>query len=249
MNTSQKIAVISGATGYVGFETAKKLSAEGMRIAMLYYGVDKKVATDMLRNLSGKGHCLYFCDISDENAVEKTINTVETEMGNIYVCVHSAGVIPKPKQLHLSSLNDLREQFEVNVFGSFNFLSACARRLKEHKGGVLIGITTAGVVTPVNTKARGAYSVFKFALQGALVALKEEMSAYGVRVYSIAPGVMPGGMNRDTPRAFIEIVRNISPTKRLTNAEEIAKKIAYLCSDGAENFTELTILVAPETEV
>jgi NAD(P)-dependent dehydrogenase (short-subunit alcohol dehydrogenase family) len=249
MKNQKKIAVISGATGYVGFEVAKKLADDGMTIAMMYRTNPKKDVARMLSELSGKGHLSYACDIADKNSVAKTIDMIEKEMGNIYACVHTAGTIPKPKQLHLSSEEDLREQFEVNIFGSFNFLSTCALRLKEHKKGVVIGITTASVATQVNTKARGAYSVTKFALQGMLVALKEELTPYHIRVYSIAPGVMAGGMNQDTPKAFIEIVRHSSPTKTLASAKDIANKISYLCSDTTKDEKKLTFLIAPETGI
>jgi 3-oxoacyl-[acyl-carrier protein] reductase len=248
MKNQKKIAVISGATGYVGFEVAKKLASDGMNIAMIYHTTPDDTVTRVLSELSGTGHHAYACDISDKNSVAKTIDVIEEEMGNISVCVHTAGTKPKPKQLHLSSPDDLQEQFNVNVFGAFNFLSACALRMKERQKGVIIGITTAGVATSNNTKARGAYSVTKFALQGILTAFKEELSLFNIRVYSVAPGVMEGGMNRDTPKAFLEIVRHTSPSKTLANAKNVAEKISYLCSDKTNDIRELTFLIAPETD-
>lgn len=248
-NTNKRIAVISGGTGYVGFETAKKLAEDGMSVAVLYHNALVDEVNEKLTTLKGDGHKAYKCDLQSKEIVKETIESIEKEMGNIYACIHTAGVIPKPKQLHLSSVEDLREQFDVNVFGSFNFLAMCASRLKEHKRGVIIAITTANVVTQVNTKARGVYSVIKFALQGMLVALKEELSSSGVRVYSVAPGFMEGGMNKDIPKAFVEMVRQSSPTRTLTDGEQVAKKIVYLCSDDAMNEKELTFLLAPETDV
>jgi len=249
LNTQKRIAVISGGTGYVGFEVAKKLAEDGMSVAILYHTKSKEEVEGMVKTLKADGHHSYVCNLEDADNVKQTLELIEKEMGNIYACIHTAGVIPKPKQLHLSSLKDLQEQFEVNVFGSFNFLMSAATILKEHKQGVIIGIITANVVTQNNTKARGAYSVVKFALQGMLVALKEELKASNVRVYSIAPGVMEGGMNSSTPRAFIEIVRNSSPTKKLTDANEVANKISFLCGDDSINVSELTFLLAPETQI
>jgi NAD(P)-dependent dehydrogenase (short-subunit alcohol dehydrogenase family) len=249
MSTTQKrIAVISGAMGYVGFEVAKKLAQDGMHVAMLYSATAQEIASEKLSTLKGEGHRAYHSDLRNSAEVNKTLELIEKEMGDIYACVHTAGVIPKLKQLHLSSVEDLEEQFDVNVFGSFNFLSACALKIKAHKQGVIVGITTANVVTNVNTKARGAYSVIKFALQGMLVAFKEELGSSNVRVYSVAPGVMPGGMNSVIPKAFVEIVRNSSPTKKLTNASEVADKVSYLCSNESSGVTDFTFLLAPETQ-
>lgn len=250
MNTpiaQKRVAVISGGTGYVGSAVAVRLAKDGMSVAVLHNSSPESRVQELLTTLEGFSHKAYKCNLQNAGEVTATIDTIEKEMGNIYACVHAAGGMPKPKQLHLSPLEDLKEQFTVNVFGSFNFLSSCATRLKEHKEGILIGITTAGVVTQSNTKARGTYSVVKFAVQGMLVALKEELASSNVRVYSVAPGVMEGGMNSGTPKAFIEIVKHASPTGTITNAMEVADKISYLCSDASIGVTDLTFLMAPET--
>lgn len=242
-----KIAVVSGATGYVGSEIIKRLASDGMCIAMLYYHAPKETVSQMLAALPGKGHRAYQCDLENAENVAQTVETIEQNQGRIYACVHAAGILPKRKQLYLSSVEDLKEQFGVNVFGSFNFLSACARRLKEHRGGVILGITTVAVVSQVNTRALGAYVPAKFGVQGMLVALKEELAPFHVRVYSVAPGFMPGGMNRDMPQAFLDIAKEKSPTKTLAEASDVAAVVSFLCSDDSLHLSNLTLAVAPES--
>lgn len=247
-SSSKRIAVVSGATGYLGFEIARKLAADGVRIAFLYHSKSDDAASRMLSELPGEGHRAFVCDLSNKEQIDQVIKKIEAEMGDMSACIHAAATPPKLKQLHSSPVSDIEEEFRVNVFGAFNFLSACALKLKEHRQGVLIGITTAAVATSVNTKTRGAYGVGKFALQGILTAFKEELLPYGVRVYSVAPGFMEGGINSSIPRAFAEMVRSISPTRRITNAEEVAKRVALLCSDEVRNADALTIVIAPETD-
>ncbi len=247
MTKNARVAVISGGMGYVGSVVATRLAKEGMRIALLYHTTSEQAASEALSNLFGGGHVAYKCDVRDAVNTKQVIVRIEDEMGNIYVAIDAAGILPKPKQLSASRIEDVREQFETGVFGSFNFLSACAARLKEHTEGVIIGITTAAVVTSVNTKARGAYSMIKFAIQGLLTAFKEELLVHNVRVYSVAPGVMAGGLNRSTPNAFLDIVRDKSPTKILATAEDVADTVAFLCSDNSRDVTTLTFLIAPES--
>jgi len=246
MKDINRIAVISGSTGYAGSSIARKLASDGMRIAMLYHRASQKAVEGLLAGLPGSGHDAYRCDIEDEAQVVNTLKSIESDLGDIYACVHAAGEQPKRKQLLLSSVEDLRDQFRLNVFGSFNFLSACALRLKEHGRGVMIGITTAGVVVPSAARSLGAYIPAKYALQGLLAVLKEELKPYGIRVYSVAPGFMHGGMNSDIPKAFADMVREKSPTKTLITADDIADKISFLCSDEAANVADLTFLLAPE---
>jgi 3-oxoacyl-[acyl-carrier protein] reductase len=247
MTETKKIAVILGGMGYVGSAIALRLAKDGLTIALLYHTASENDANEAVSHLFGSGHKAYKCDACDTTLTNRVIAKIENDMGHIYVAIDAAGVIPKPKQLSASSIEDVREQFETGVFGSFNFLSACALRLKEHREGVIIGITTAAVITNRNTKARGAYSMVKYAIQGLLVAFKEELSVYNIRVYSVAPGVMAGGLNKATPKAFLDIIREKSPTKTLTDNKEVADKVAFLCSDDSRDTTTLTFLVAPES--
>ncbi|MEK7608030.1 MAG: SDR family oxidoreductase [Patescibacteria group bacterium] len=242
-----RVSVISGGTGYVGSAIAKKLAEDGMKIAVLYKSASDEEVAKLISEFHGTEHASYKCDLADAAGVTKTIERIEAEQGPIFAAVHAAGTMPMRKQLYLSTVEDLREQFEPNVFGSFNFLSACALHLAEHGDGVIVGITTAGVVTDLNTKARGAYSPMKFALQGMLVALREELLPHGVRVYSVAPGVMPGGMNAETPKAFLDMVRVSGPTKTLAEAKDVAGVVSFLCSESARELKDLTLLLAPES--
>lgn len=245
-NQELKVAVVSGGTGYVGSEIVKRLAADGMRVAALYLNASEEVVTDIISKLPGSGHQAYQCDLRDADAVNQTIETIEKNQGAIYVCVHAAGTMPKRKKLYLSSVGDVKEQFDADVFSAFNFLSSCAVRIKEYEKGIIIGITTAAVVSQANTKARGVYSPVKFALQGILSAFREELSPYGVRVYSVAPGVMPGGLNKETPQAFLDMVKEKSPTKNLAQASDVAGTVSFLCSRDSFHLANLTLLVAPE---
>ncbi len=80
----------------------------------------------------------------------------------------------------------------------------------------------------------------KLALQNTLTTMKDDLSLSGIRVYSVAPGFMPGGMNAGIPEAFKQIAAGKNMSKRLTTAEDVAEKISYLCSDKADSDTVLT---------
>lgn len=245
--SKSKLAVISGGTGYVGSAIARRIADDGFKVALLYRSTPEKART-IINNLPGSGHRAYFCDLGEASQVAQTISAIEKNQGPIHAAVHAAGAMPKNKRLINSTAEDLREQFEADTLPAFNFLSQCASRLKKRGRGILIGITTAGVVSAVNTRARGAYSPVKFAIQGILVALKEELAPHGVAVYSVAPGVMPGGLNSATPQAFLDIVKASGPSKTLASALDVANTVSILCSDNSPRPTQLTFLVAPESE-
>lgn len=242
----QRVVVIAGGTGYVGSAIAQQLAGDGMRVALLYRG-DRAKAQTIIESLHGRGHRALAYNLTDENSIEEVVSFIEKDMGPIYVCVYAVGQLPIAKPLHLLAQSQVREQFEDQLFGGITFLSQCARRMKVHREGVIIGITTAAVVTDRNTRTRGVYHPVKHALHGALGALREELLSHGVRTYAIAPGVMEGGLNAITPRAFLDMVKAHSPTKQLATAQDIANAVSHLCSDEGVSYTDLTLLIAPES--
>ena len=240
--TDKRVAVVSGGTGYVGACIAKKLAEDGMTVAIMYNTTKDQKVQEVLTSLGQGNHKAYKCNLKNKEEIVHTINTIEKELGTLYACVHSAGQKPKRKQLMQSHVEDLEEQLEGTVMTSFNFLTTCALRLKEHKQGVLIGITTIGVVVPEETKSLGTYIPAKYAVQGILTTLKEEMNVYGVSVFSVAPSFMEGGMNSDIPKAFVEILK--VKNKKLITGKDVAMTISSLCTLPFSPKNNLTVLVA-----
>ncbi len=241
-----RIAIVSGGTGYLGSAVARMLARQGMSVALLYNTAQKEKVQEILASLPGSSHKAYKGDICNYKEMQDAVDLIEKEMGEIFACIHTAGAKPQRKTLLNSSPQELEEAFLAHGIGSFIFLSVCAKILQKRKRGVIIGITTTGVVFPEATRYLGGYIPAKYALQGILTMLKEELRESCVRVYSVAPGFMEGGMNSDIPKAFVEIFRRKSKTQSLTTPEDVAKKIAYLCSDKAGADNTLTHVVAPE---
>ncbi|MBI3442686.1 MAG: SDR family oxidoreductase [Candidatus Sungbacteria bacterium] len=242
-----KVAAISGGSGYVGSAIARKLAADGMRVALLYHRTPEKTVNDMITLLPGSGHCAYQCDLEDAGQVAETIAKIERDMGQIGISVHAAGIGPHRGSLLRSSSQDLRDQLSVTVSGGFHFLSACALAMKERTAGVIIGITTSAVLISEAGQGLGAYVPAKYALQGMLAMLRQELAPHHVRVYSVAPGFMSGGMNLDIPQAFVDMAREKSPAKKFASADDVADAVSFLCSDHAVHVSNLTLLVAPES--
>lgn len=245
--TSKKIAVLSGANGYVGSAIAKRLASENISLALIHREQSKDTCMTLLQNIPGSGHMLFSCNLENPSEVKSVFSQIEKDMGPIFISIHAAGTMPKQKQLHLLTESEVKEQIEKDVLSAFNFLSESSLYTKKNKDGVIVAITTASVVTQVNTKSRGVYSLVKFALQGILTALREELSAHGVRVYSVAPGVMEGGLNKNTPNAFLDMTREKIPSKKLATSEDVAETVAFLCSENSKHLTNLTMLIAPES--
>lgn len=244
-NTQKKVVLISGATGYLGSEIARKLSEDGFCIAVLYNHDSEQAVLNLLKTFSGSGHKAYKCALEDPSDISETIKTIREKQGRLYALVHSAWAKSERKHLSACSAEEMSKEFNGNVLNSFNLISACAKIFKEQKEGIIVGITTAGVAIPEASKNLGSYMPAKYAVQGMLATLKEELSPF-VEVYSVAPGFMHGGMNRDIPNAFVEMIRQKSPDKRITDASEVASVISSIFAGKMKNKKDMTILIAPE---
>ncbi len=245
----KKIVVISGGTGYAGSFLVKKLAEEGMKIIMVHRNSSLMVAKKIIETLPGEGHATYCCHLDDEISVNQTVRDIEESEGIIYACIHMAGGKPLRKKIIQTTQEEMLLQFTSTALGGFNLLTSCGKKMKERGDGVLIGVTTAGVVVEAAAQSLGAYTPAKYALQGVLVMLKHELAPSGVRVYSVAPGFMEGGMNSGIPQAFVEIIRQKSVSKVLLTRENLATSIVELCQPSQiTKETELTLLLAPEYE-
>ncbi len=248
LKKNRKIALVSGGMGYVGKAVTQRFAQDGISVVVMYHTSSQESVDEFLM-LLGEGHAAYQCDLGNEAQMQETIATIEREQGPVSIYVHAAGASPSRKPLHLTSTEEVLEAFKKNALSGFNFFTAGATYLKERKEGVMIGITTAAVVFPQSVGSLGPYVAAKYALQGMLASFRAELLPFGIRVYSVAPGFMEGGMNSVFPKAFVEMVKAKSPTKMLATAENIAEHISFLVSDAGKDFTDLTIVVAPELEV
>jgi NAD(P)-dependent dehydrogenase (short-subunit alcohol dehydrogenase family) len=244
-NSYKKIAVVSGGFGYVGLEIIKQLSANNFLIAALFNSTEQEKIDKCMKELHGDGHQAYKCNLEDMQSVQAVFDLIEEKQGIISVCVHAAGKKPERKKIHLTTVEEFDRQIKGNLITSFNFLTTASNKLKKHKIGMIIGITTIGVIVPDATKSLGAYIPAKYAVQGILTMLKDEMLPYGVDVYSVTPGLMPGGMNEAIPKAFIEMVREKSASKKITDAVSVARLITQLSCRGLQP-NSLNVSIAPE---
>lgn len=209
-----KVAVISGASGFLGAAVAKQLSADGFDLALLYHTMP----------LTEPGHKNYQCDFSDADAISKTVEQIHKDFGKIDLVVHAA----EPKVLRKGLLELTPAEFESkltpSVLGAFTFLTSIGRIMKAQKSGTIIGVTSEAIEDSEPTKKMGAYIPSKFALHGILRELRGELALFGVSVHEVVPGFMAGGLNSDLPKAAYQIAERIQGP--LQTPEDIARIIS-----------------------
>jgi NAD(P)-dependent dehydrogenase (short-subunit alcohol dehydrogenase family) len=124
-------------------------------------------------------------DVTDTAAIAPTVAAIESDIGTIDVLINNAGY-GHEGILEESSLEDIRRQFEVNVFGAVAMMQAVLPAMRSRRSGHIINITSMGGITTF--PGVGVYHGSKFALEGISETLGKEVKAFGIHVSAVEPG-------------------------------------------------------------
>lgn len=125
-------------------------------------------------------------DLSDTTAIAPLVKAVETEVGPIDVAINNAGY-GLAGVIEELSLDDLRREFEVDVFGQIAMVQAVLPGMRARRRGFIVTIASMGGV--ITFPANGAYHGAKFAVLGMSDTLATEVGSLGIRVMSVLPGL------------------------------------------------------------
>ncbi len=183
--------VITGASTGIGRAAVAKAVREG---AHVFASVRKEADAESLRGEFGAGVTPLLFDVADEVAVRAGAAQVAAALGakRLYGLVNNAGIAVPGPLLHLDT-DDLRRQFEINLYGVHNVTRAFADLLgadKERTGkpGRIVMISSVGGRN--GSPFVGPYSASKFALEGYSQSLRRELMLYGIDVIVIGPGAI-----------------------------------------------------------
>ena len=222
---TERVAIVTGASGGIGHAVAVRLGRAGMAVAVHYAGNRDRaqaVADDV--KAAGGRVMLVSADIGDEAQVARMFDEVEAEFGGIDVVVNTAGIMVV-KPLVEFDLDDFDRMHRTNVRGTFVVSQQAARRVRT--GGAIINFSTS--VTKLAAPGYTAYAATKGAVDAMTLILAREMRGRDVTVNAVAPGPTA------TPLYFegktqdvIDRAKAASPLERLGEPADIAESVAFL---------------------
>ncbi|PTA88841.1 short-chain dehydrogenase/reductase [Kosakonia sp. H7A] len=180
--SAEKIVFITGVSSGFGRALAQEALTAGYRVIGTVRNTEAKHAFEALSSDRAYGRIL---DITDFSAIDNVIAEAQTSVGTIDVLVNNAGY-GHEGVMEESSLDALRHQFEVNVFGAVAMMKAVLPGMRQRRRGHIINITSMGgfITMPGITYYCGS----KFALEGISDALGKEVQPFGIFVTAVAPG-------------------------------------------------------------
>jgi NAD(P)-dependent dehydrogenase (short-subunit alcohol dehydrogenase family) len=177
-----KTIFITGASTGLGRALAETALADGHRVVGTLRNETARAEFDRLAPGRSFGRIL---DVTDTAAIVPLVEAIEREVGAIDVLVNNAGY-GHEGILEEVPLDDVRRQFEVNVFGAIAVIKAVLPHMRKRRSGHIINITSQGGY--VTFPGIGVYNGTKFALEGISDALAKEVKDLGIAVTAVAPG-------------------------------------------------------------
>ncbi|MFD2637988.1 3-ketoacyl-ACP reductase [Piscibacillus salipiscarius] len=186
-NIKGKIAYVTGAGSGIGRATARELAKEGVHVGLIARTEEKleKLANE-LKEYDVKVE-YEAVDISDMDAVNKSIDQLRNRLGKADILINNAGVGSKGNLVDADP-DEWKRPIEVNVFGTYYVTRAVLPDLIEKNKGDIINISSSNGLKA--TAGSSAYSASKFAVQGMSEALMQEVRPYNIRVFTMNPSLV-----------------------------------------------------------
>ena len=231
-----RIAIVTGGSRGIGEAISLKLQEQGATVVANYAGNDEKARAFTERT----GIKTYKWDVGDHQACLDGCARVAAEVGPIDIVVNNAG-ITRDGTLARMSYDDWDDVMRINLGGCFNMAKATFGGMVERGWGRIVNIGSingqAGQYGQVN------YAAAKSGIHGFTKALAQEGAKKGVTVNAIAPGYIDTDMVAAVPPQVLEKIVAKIPVGRLGQADEIARGVAFLCSEDAGFVTGSTMSI------
>ena len=182
-----KVALITGCSSGIGYETALMLARNGFHTFATMRNTKKYDSLQEIIRKESLDISIQQLDVNDDASVENTINNIKKEAKRIDVLINNAGfgLVGFFEDL---TLDEIRDQFETNFFAVLNITKKIIPIMRLQKSGTIINISSGA--GQVGFPGISAYVSTKFAIEGFSESLMYELLPYGIKVVIIEPGII-----------------------------------------------------------
>ena len=242
---SKKIAIVTGATGGIGFEVAKRLGKDGYTVVL--NGIQHEEGAQRVQELSSEGieAEYYGFDVTDEESVSKNIKAVGEKYGKIDVLVNNAGGLGGRSRFEEMTTEFYRFVMALNLDSVFFASRAAIPYLKKGDNPTIINYTSNAGWNAGGPGA-GIYGTSKAGVHAITRALAKDLAEYGIRVNAVSPGTIDTPFHAQIKSAKPEVFaswKNNILLGRLGQPEEVASVVSFLASSDASFVTAETIQI------
>jgi NAD(P)-dependent dehydrogenase (short-subunit alcohol dehydrogenase family) len=243
MDLTDASALVTGGASGLGLATARRLAAAGAAVTIL--DLPSSAGEEIAAELGGS---FAPADVTDPEQVAAAVATAAAS-GPLRVVVNCAGIAPPAKVLdrdgNPSSLEDFERIVRVNLIGTYNVIAQAAAAMSKTEpttdGDASAGergviVSTASVAAFDGQIGQPAYAASKGGVHAMTLPIARELARYGIRVVTIAPGIMETPMLMGLPQAAQDSLGQQVPyPQRLGRPDEYARLVMSIVDNGYLN--------------
>lgn len=175
-------------------------------------------------------------NVTSEESVQNMVKEVMDAYGRLDVLVNNAGISQKVTVEDMT-LADIRKIFEVNMYGLFLCTQACMKLMREAKYGRIVNLSSVSAKRGGGVFGGAHYSASKAAVLAFSKNLSREISAEGITINSVCPGLIDTEIWKSLPKEDADKVISQIPMGRPGQTQEVADTIVFLASKEASYIT------------
>jgi NAD(P)-dependent dehydrogenase (short-subunit alcohol dehydrogenase family) len=225
-------AIVTGGASGLGAETARILAGQGAKVAL--FDRDEAMGKALANEIGG---IAIACDVSDAKSAEVAMEKAKAAHGIARICVNCAGVAPPEKMIgheQVMPLENFQQVININLIGTFNIMRLAAFAMTglppvggNGERGVIIN--TASIAAYEGQIGQTAYSASKGGIVGLTLPAARELARHGIRVMTIAPGIMSTPMMAGMPQNVQDSLNAAVPfPSRMGKPSEFAGLVLHI---------------------
>ena len=238
-NLTGKVALVTGAAYGIGFAMAEALAKAGAKIAFNCRSIEHLESALMAYEEKGIEARGYLCDVTDEAAVQKMVESIKKELGNIDILVNNAGIIKRIPMTEMS-VDDFRQVIDIDLNAPFIVSKAVLPDMIEKRGGKIINVCS--MMSEFGRETVSAYAAAKGGLKMLTKNIASEYGAYNIQCNGIGPGyiatpqtaplreVQPDG----SKHPFDKFILSKTPAGRWGTPEDLMGPVVFLASEASD---------------
>jgi len=229
-----KNALVTGGTHGIGMALATGLAEAGATIIINDIFPDKLESAREEYAKNGIDIHTYVLNVTDEDAVNDTIPTIEEEVGPIDILVNNAGIIKRIPILEMSA-DEFRQVLDVNLTGQFIMAKAVAKSMVARKSGKIINMCS--MMSELGRNTVSAYAASKGGLKMLTRNMATEWARHNVQINGIGPGYIATSQTeplRVDGHPFNDFIIHRTPAARWGNPEDLAGTAVFLASAASD---------------
>ena len=186
-SSNQKVAVVTGSSSGIGFETSLTLARSGFLTYATMRNLGKGATIKSLAAKEGLPIHVVQLNVTEERSINDAIHSIKSDVGKIDVLVNNAGYGLNGAFEDLA-MEEIKAQYETNLFGVIRVTQAVLPIMRKQKSGIIVNISSGA--GRFGYPGGSAYVSTKFAIEGLSESMAYELEPFGIRVVLVEPGVI-----------------------------------------------------------